>query len=104
MIDVARRFPSQDNQPNSSLSETRFKNELLASITIGSKSDRYVINHGPSAANQFGYHWFELKDMTQKVKTGRESKSDFKSVRRNQEDNTQHTIGIAYKELFLTFK
>ena len=55
---------------------------MLAAITIGSKKDRYQINHGPPSSNQFGYHWFELKDVKKKVE-GRESKSEFRSVRRN---------------------
>ena len=87
ILDVARKFPNR-GENLSGLSQHQFKNELVAATAIGAKRDRYDITHGPQIPNQFGYHWFEVKDLKKKVMCGRQSKNDFKSVRRNQEDNT----------------
>ena len=82
VIEVANKFPNRGDSTHTSLTQLQFKNELLEAITIGQKANRYSITHGPSSSNQFGYHWFELKDLKKKV-DGRQSKSEFRSVRRN---------------------
>ena len=97
ILDVARNYPNS----TTFLEQRQLKNDLISAITVGDMKSRFRVINGPESTNQFGYNWFEVIDKQRRV-TGRESKMTFKSVRRNQEDNAQHTIGIAFKELYLT--
>ena len=51
IIEVANRFPNRDNGIHTSMEQHEFKNELLKTMTIGQKEDRYAITYGPANSN-----------------------------------------------------